>query len=155
MSKKLTYQLIYLLVGIIFILMSFTASESFDLVIKDTYYVIENGDIYIVIGLAFIVFAGTIWMFKRINRSLNKTVLWIHLLTTTITLISSLGLVFLMIERSMPKRYTDYSVYNEFKATSTEIDFNLWLMLAVVTCLLAQVLFVGNMIFALVPRKKV
>ncbi len=155
MSKNITYQLIYFLVGIIFILTSFSTSESLDIAVNDTYYVIAKRHIYIELGFAFIVFAGIIWTFKRINRSLNKTVLLIHFLITTVTMISFVGLVFLIIERSMPKRYTDYSVYDEFNSTSTDFDLNFWLMVVLIVGVLAQVLFVVNMVLSFFKRNKV
>jgi cytochrome c oxidase subunit 1 len=143
---------IYGLTALIILLTSFLVSGSLDIALHDTYFVIANVHIVLVIGLLFVLFTLIVWGINKTSRRLSSVLNWLHYSITTISLV--IIAVFTNKLTSQTTTYRDYSVFDEIENYKSQMSINEWLAIILVILILGQVLFLINIIRAFIVKKK-
>jgi cytochrome c oxidase subunit 1 len=128
------------------------ADSALDIAIHDTYFVVAHFHIVMGMSAVFGMFAGVYhWFPKMYGRMMNTRLGYAHF---WITLVGAYGVFFPMHFVGLagaPRRYYDYSVYNEFDTNSFEMimDLNVIVTLFAITAALGQALFLFNFFYSI------
>jgi cytochrome c oxidase subunit 1 len=128
------------------------ADSALDIAIHDTYFVVAHFHIVMGMSAVFGMFGGVYhWFPKMYGRMMNTRLGYAHF---WITLIGAYGVFFPMHFVGLagaPRRYYDYSVYNEFNSDSLEQIMNLNVVITVfaIIAALGQVLFLFNFFYSI------
>lgn len=133
----------------------FRSNDALDIAVHDTYYVIANTHLIFFTGLSFLVFYC---IYVLLNHFRRKTIRILDHLHTWISILSLLGfwICSSMVFVSPPKRYYDYSIYNEFDRTSVDflMDINIFITILALAFVIAQVIFLINVFIALLRKNE-
>jgi hypothetical protein len=137
----------HLLLIVTFALMFFSlfvTTQTTDLHIHDTYYIIETKAIfYLLAGFAFL-----LWLTYFIARKiLSKWLMYIHLFVTLSTIVYLLTVVYNI--NTSPISYNSWTSFEQFKDTSNIIAIIFFIFF------IAQLLFVINIFTGLIKNKNV
>lgn len=151
LQLKKPYQLL-LYAGIVLILMSFlelNQTTTFDLHLRDTYFVIAGTHIFWL--LAILTFF--LWTLYLLTSKIlySKTLTWIHVIVTILTLTLFL-LILCFGERflnPLPRRYYDFSQWNSYSAYNSNMKA---IVISIFVLLSGQIIFVVNLIAGLITR---
>lgn len=139
-----------LLTGLVLVLTSFFMNQNrtFDIYIHDTYYVINQGHVFLF--LAFII--SVLWALYLVARKIlySKSLTWIHVIITLVTL---LLLFFLLnfgsnILNPSSKRYLDANN----QTFNMDEQYTGWIAYIIIALILGQVTFIVNLIIGIVKR---
>jgi len=128
------------------------ADSALDIAIHDTYFVVAHFHIVMGMSAVFGMFAGVYhWFPKMYGRMMNTRLGYAHF---WITLVGAYGVFFPMHFVGLagaPRRYYDYSVYNDFDTNSFEMimDLNVIVTLFAITAALGQALFLFNFFYSI------
>ena len=144
--------MMYGLTAIILFIAGFFISGSLDISMHDTYYVISNTLLSVMIALLFCVFALITWGVNKISRRLSPILNWLHYGIT----IAGFVIIAILSSRitTQIKTFKDYSVYNEIEEYESQMSINEWLVIIVLILILSQLLFLINVIRAFMIKKK-
>ncbi|MCC7455132.1 MAG: hypothetical protein IT222_13270 [Crocinitomix sp.] len=145
---------LYLLIGFMLIVISFSGINSVQIAVHDTYFIFSSQQIFLLLGGSYFLFAGIVWIFKNLNRSFNVLLTWFHLIITTLSIIAILVVNWYSVRETKPRIYSDYSVYEGFTKTSNVPDYNYWLTILICIGVFAQFLFLIALVLALVKAKR-
>lgn len=128
------------------------ADSALDIAVHDTYFVVAH--FHIVMGMSAVLgmFAGVYhWFPKMYGRMLNTRLGYAHF---WITLIGAYGVFFPMHFVGLagaPRRYYDYSVYQDFDGGSFEMimDLNIIITVFAILAALGQLLFLFNFFYSI------
>ena len=131
MKRFRKIQFLYFLNALIFCFASLFTTDSIDISLHDTYFVIPTSYILLLLAIPFVVFAITVILMVAIHRPLN---IWLSLFHYLIT---SIGIAYLC-----------------FPKSNSLSSINEWITIVVILILLAQILFIVNVIrsFVMKPR---
>ncbi len=76
-----------------------------------------------------------------------------HLIISSTTALSIIVALFFENSDNVVKRYENYDAYDQLDSASNFLDYNSLLTILFLISILAQILFVYNMIFALFKKK--
>ncbi|MES2557153.1 MAG: hypothetical protein V4604_13435 [Bacteroidota bacterium] len=128
--------------ALFFVIGDFASDWMLDIAVHDTYYVIDGHQIGFFVG-GFFLIIWSLFRFFPVFRSL-RWLARIHVTGTTITAI----LIFLFlsnaIQKSQPRRYSDYSVYAEFNQPQTSYED--WILPLLYAFLLLQLIWFVQLI---------
>lgn len=141
----------YGLTAIILFIASFFINGSLDISMHDTYYVISNTLLIVMMAFLFFVFALITWGVNKISRRLSPILNWLHY-GITLSCFVIIGL-FTMSMISQPNTFKDYSVFDEIEEYESSISINEWLSIVVVILILSQLLFFINVSRAFIVKK--
>jgi len=128
------------------------ADSALDIAIHDTYFVVAHFHIVMGMSAVFGMFAGVYhWFPKMYGRMMNTRLGYAHF---WITIVGSYGVFFPMHFVGLagaPRRYYDYSVYNEFDSNSFEMimDLNVIVTVFAIISALGQILFLFNFFYSI------
>ena len=128
------------------------ADSALDIMLHDTYFVVAHFHIVMGMSAVFGMFAGVYhWFPKMFGRMLNTRLGYAHF---WVTLIGAYGVFFPMHFVGLagaPRRYYDYSVYNEFDKGSFElmVDLNEIITIFAIIAAIGQVLFLFNFFYSI------
>lgn len=128
------------------------ADSALDISIHDTYFVVAHFHIVMGMSAVFGMFAGVYhWFPKMYGKMLNTRLGYIHF---WITIVGAYGVFFPMHFVGLagaPRRYYDYSVYNEFDTNSFEMimDLNVIVTVFAIVAALGQLLFLFNFFYSI------
>jgi cytochrome c oxidase subunit 1 len=128
------------------------ADSALDIAIHDTYFVVAHFHIVMGMSAVFGMFAGVYhWFPKMYGRMMNTRLGYAHF---WITLVGAYGVFFPMHFVGLagaPRRYYDYSVYNDFDTNSFEMimDLNVIVTMFAIMAALGQVLFLFNFFYSI------
>lgn len=126
----------------------FIHSNSLDIAIHDTYFVIPESHLWLGLTLLFILFFGISLTFELLRKPMNRILSVIHYLITIGCLVS----IYLILQKSAPKRYYDYSVYDDFDQTATDYEWTNSLVLILFILFAAQFIFILNLLLSLFKK---
>ena len=126
----------------------FIHSNSLDIAIHDTYFVIAESHLWLGLTLLFILFFGISLTFELLRKSMNRILSAFHYLLT----IGSLVSICLILQKSEPKRYYDYSVYDDFNQTATDYEWTTSMVLILSIFFAAQFIFILNLLLSLFKK---
>ncbi len=147
--KKVSWQILYGLVGIILFVIGVVSTESIDIAIHDTYFVVGNSQVFFVLTFFFFIFALTIWLFQKIKRPLSVRLMQIHFFVSVISILVAIVLFQYTNSLSNTQIYTDFSVADNSNDSFAILG---WITIVLLVGLFAQFIFVFNVIRALVRR---
>jgi heme/copper-type cytochrome/quinol oxidase subunit 1 len=139
-------ELYYSLAVVIFISLCFFNSETIDVAIHDTYFVIPTWFINLLIALLFFLFAVVSWIMRRIQKPLNKTMTFIHLILTFVACLTISLSLNKVIEQ--PTKYLDSTVQSELENSMTSVA-NFYISLSLLLIILATGLYIFNVVKSL------
>ena len=128
------------------------ADSALDIAIHDTYFVVAHFHIVMGMSAVFGMFGGVYhWFPKMYGRMMNSRLGYAHF---WITIIGAYGVFFPMHFVGLagaPRRYYDYSVYNEFNENSFDMimDLNLIVTGFAIFAALGQLLFLFNFFYSI------
>jgi cytochrome c oxidase subunit 1 len=128
------------------------ADSALDIAIHDTYFVVAHFHIVMGMSAVFGMFGGVYhWFPKMYGRMMNTRLGYAHF---WITIIGAYGVFFPMHFVGLagaPRRYYDYSVYNEFNQNSFDMimDLNVIVTGFAIFAALGQVLFLFNFFYSI------
>ena len=128
------------------------ADSALDIAIHDTYFVVAHFHIVMGMSAVFGMFAGVYhWFPKMYGRMMNTRLGYVHF---WITIIGAYGVFFPMHFVGLagaPRRYYDYSVYNEFNQNSFDMimDLNVIVTGFAIFAALGQGLFLFNFFYSI------
>ncbi len=123
----------------------FDHSDSLDIAIYDTYFVSAKSHIWLSLALLFILFTGISLTFELLRKPMNSILSVIHYLLTMGCLVS----ICFILQKSEPKRYYDYSVYDDFNQTTSDYGATNSLVLILYILFAAQFIFILNVILSI------
>lgn len=131
----------------------FLANPIVDMHLHDTYFIIAHFHLVMGVSAFFGMFAGIYhWFPKMFGRFMNNTLGYIHFFITII----GAYLIFWPMHyegmAGMPRRYYDYSAWQNFKQFQ---DLNAFISIVVVVVFLCQLLFVINFFVSIFRGQKV
>jgi len=128
------------------------ADSALDIAIHDTYFVVAHFHIVMGMSAVFGMFAGVYhWFPKMYGRMLNTRLGYAHF---WVTLVGAYGVFFPMHFVGLagaPRRYYDYSVYNEFDTESYEmmLDLNVIITVFAIIAAIGQIIFLFNFFYSI------
>ena len=128
------------------------ADSALDIAIHDTYFVVAHFHIVMGMSAVFGMFAGVYhWFPKMYGKMLNARLGYVHF---WLTLLGAYGVFFPMHFVGIagaPRRYYNYSVYNEFDTNQLEImmDLNVIITIFAIFAALAQLIFLFNFFYSI------
>jgi cytochrome c oxidase subunit I len=128
------------------------ADAALDIAVHDTYFVVAHFHVVMGLSAVFGMFAGVYhWFPKMYGRMLNTRLGYVHF---WITIVGAYGVFFPMHFVGIagaPRRYYDYSVYNEFDIDSlnTQMDLNVIITIFAIIAALGQLIFLFNFFYSI------
>ncbi len=128
------------------------ADSALDISIHDTYFVVAHFHIVMGMSAVFGMFAGVYhWFPKMYGKMMNKRLGYVHF---WITIFGAYGVFFPMHFVGLagaPRRYYDYSVYNEFNTGSYDMmmDLNVIITVFAIIAALGQLVFLFNFFYSI------
>ena len=128
------------------------ADSALDIMLHDTYFVVAHFHIVMGMSAVFGMFAGVYhWFPKMFGRMLNTRLGYAHF---WVTLVGAYGVFFPMHFVGLagaPRRYYDYSAYNEFDNNSFElmVDLNQIITVFAIIAAIGQVIFLFNFFYSI------
>lgn len=128
------------------------ADSALDIAVHDTYFVVAHFHVVMGMSAVFGMFAGVYhWFPKMYGRMMNLRLGYAHF---WITIVGAYGVFFPMHFVGIagaPRRYYDYSVYNEFDTVAGEMmmDLNVVITIFAIIAALGQVLFLFNFFYSI------
>jgi cytochrome c oxidase subunit 1 len=128
------------------------ADSALDITIHDTYFVVAHFHIVMGMSAVFGMFAGVYhWFPKMYGKMMNTRLGYAHF---WITIVGAYGVFFPMHFVGLagaPRRYYDYSVYNEFDTGSYDMmmDLNVIITIFAIIAALGQILFLFNFFYSI------
>lgn len=128
------------------------ADSALDITVHDTYFVVAHFHIVMGMSAVFGMFGGVYhWFPKMYGRMMNTRLGYAHF---WITIVGAYGVFFPMHFVGLagaPRRYYDYSVYNEFDSNSYEMmmDLNVIITIFAIIAALGQILFLFNFFYSI------
>lgn len=138
----------YFIIAVTLLISSFFVSGALDITTHDTYWVVASSHVFLFGAFLFFLFGVITLAIHRFKRRSSPWLIWIHLV------LSILFPVFISIvpSYSPSKTFTDYSVYDEVE-TLPSFDWNSLIAILGVLFLIAQFLFVVNLVRALLLKR--
>jgi cytochrome c oxidase subunit I len=133
------------------------ADSALDIAIHDTYFVVAHFHIVMGMSAVFGMFAGVYhWFPKMYGKMMNKRLGYVHF---WITIVGAYGVFFPMHFVGLagaPRRYYDYSVYNEFDTNALELmmDLNVIITGFAIFAALGQLVFLFNFFYSIFRGQK-
>ncbi len=133
----------------LFVVSFFTPNDSLDIHLHDTYIIIKTAWLFW-LGIIPLL---TLWTLYYLTKHLlfSKALMWTHILLTIITLILLVSISFCSNSYyselgGMPRRYYDYSAWNNFSLYDnlTKVVF-----ITVILLILAQLIYILNFILGI------
>jgi cytochrome c oxidase subunit 1 len=128
------------------------ADSALDIAIHDTYFVVAHFHIVMGMSAVFGMFAGVYhWFPKMFGRMMNTRLGFVHF---WLTIVGAYGVFFPMHFVGLagaPRRYYDYTVYQEFDANTYDLimDLNLIVTGFAIFAAVAQILFLFNFFYSI------
>lgn len=128
------------------------ADSALDINVHDTYFVVAHFHVVMGLSSVFGMFAGVYhWFPKMFGKMMNTRLGYLHF---WVTFIGAYGVFFPMHFVGIagaPRRYYDYSVYNEFDTHQAEMIFDLNVVVTVFAIIasLGQVIFLFNFFYSI------
>jgi len=141
----------YLITSFILFIISLFIQGAIDLVDGDTYYAIKYAHVFMFGSALFTLYTLILWIIRGLEKKTSSWLNWIHYIGSVIC-ITAIGFVLKSIVVE-PGRYTDYSVYSDFENNYSTIDLSQWLVVATLTFVAIQILFLVNVFRVFLIRK--
>ncbi len=128
------------------------ADSALDIAVHDTYFVVAHFHIVMGMSAVFGMFAGVYhWFPKMYGRMLNTRLGYAHF---WVTIVGAYGVFFPMHFVGLagaPRRYYDYSVYNEFDTNTYEmmLDLNVIITVFAIVAAIGQLIFLFNFFYSI------
>jgi cytochrome c oxidase subunit 1 len=128
------------------------ADSALDIAVHDTYFVVAHFHVVMGMSAVFGMFAGVYhWFPKMYGRMMNTRLGYVHF---WITIIGAYGVFFPMHFVGLagaPRRYYDYSVYNEFDKPAADMmmDLNVIITIFAIVAALGQLVFLFNFFYSI------
>ena len=128
------------------------ADSALDIAVHDTYFVVAHFHIVMGMSAVFGMFAGVYhWFPKMYGRMMNTRLGYAHF---WVTLVGAYGVFFPMHFVGLagaPRRYYDYSVYNEFDTNTYEmmLDLNVIITVFAIIAAIGQLIFLFNFFYSI------
>ncbi len=128
------------------------ADSALDIAVHDTYFVVAHFHIVMGMSAVFGMFAGVYhWFPKMYGRMMNTRLGYAHF---WVTIVGAYGVFFPMHFVGLagaPRRYYDYSVYNEFDTNTYEmmLDLNVIITVFAIIAAIGQIIFLFNFFYSI------
>jgi cytochrome c oxidase subunit 1 len=128
------------------------ADSALDIAVHDTYFVVAHFHVVMGMSAVFGMFAGVYhWFPKMYGKMMNTRLGYIHF---WITIIGAYGVFFPMHFVGLagaPRRYYDYSVYNEFDKPAADMmmDLNVIITVFAIIASIGQLVFLFNFFYSI------
>ena len=128
------------------------ADSALDIAIHDTYFVVAHFHVVMGMSAVFGMFAGVYhWFPKMYGKMMNTRLGYVHF---WITIIGAYGVFFPMHFVGLagaPRRYYDYSVYNEFDKPAADMmmDLNVVITIFAIVAAIGQLVFLFNFFYSI------
>jgi cytochrome c oxidase subunit 1 len=128
------------------------ADSALDIAIHDTYFVVAHFHVVMGMSAVFGMFAGVYhWFPKMYGKMMNTRLGYVHF---WITIIGAYGVFFPMHFVGLagaPRRYYDYSVYNEFDKPAADmmLDLNVIITIFAIVAAIGQLVFLFNFFYSI------
>lgn len=153
MYKKLSPEFIYGLTGLILLITGYVVQGTIDIATHDTYFVFANSQVFILFSLMFVFYSIVSLVFQKMRKPFNRLLFLIHYL---ITIIGFGWIIYLVMTPDTPVRqFTDFSIDKDLEAGVVQDDSLQWIALIFIFVLLAQIVFIVNMIRSLLQQRTV
>lgn len=133
------------------------ADAALDITVHDTYFVVAHFHVVMGLSAVFGMFGGVYhWFPKMFGKMMNTRLGYVHF---WITFIGAYGVFFPMHFVGLagaPRRYYDYSVYNEFDTESynLQMDLNVIITVFAIIAALGQLVFLFNFFYSVFRGQK-
>ena len=152
--KKYFFVFVYFLIAIIVFIFARINQEALDISIHDTYLVIQYEHIWMLLSVYFFVLSAITFGLKFLKVSLSKVWLHLHSCFSLILFFASYFTLNSIEKSSQPKRYYDYSVYEDFKNSSNVIDYNELLAVLLILFVFVQSFFIISILVGFIQQRK-
>lgn len=128
------------------------ADSALDIAIHDTYFVVAHFHVVMGMSAVFGMFAGVYhWFPKMYGKMMNTRLGYVHF---WITIVGAYGVFFPMHFVGLagaPRRYYDYSVYNEFDKPAADMmmDLNVVITIFAIVAAIGQLVFLFNFFYSI------
>jgi len=133
------------------------ADAALDIMVHDTYFVVAHFHVVMGLSAVFGMYAGVYHWFPRMfGKMMNTTLGYVHF---WITIVGAYGVFFPMHFVGLagaPRRYYDYSVYQDFDADAFEMimDLNVIITVFAIIAALGQAVFLFNFFYSIFKGPK-
>ncbi len=133
------------------------ADAALDITTHDTYFVVAHFHVVMGLSAVFGMFGGVYhWFPKMFGKMMNTRLGYAHF---WITIVGAYGVFFPMHFVGLagaPRRYYDYSVYNDFDSTSYDLmmDLNVIITVFAIIAALGQLIFLFNFFYSIFRGQK-
>ncbi|MFN5982366.1 MAG: hypothetical protein ACK46Y_15225 [Fluviicola sp.] len=152
--KKYFFAFVYFQIALIFLVLAIIDNNSLDVAVHDSYFVIQNSHWLNLLFVYFLILSLVTFGLKYFKKWQNR--IWLHLHIWS-SLIIFLGIIFTFnqsIIETTPKRYYDYSVYEDFKNSYNPIDFNEILTVLLILFVFVQLFFIISILVGYFQQRK-
>jgi cytochrome c oxidase subunit I len=152
--KKYFFAFVYFLVAIIIFIFASTDKETLDIAVHDNYLVIQYDQIWKLLSVYFFVLSLITFVLKYFNKKQNKVWLHLHTWFSLILFFASYFTLNSIEKSSQPKRYYDYSVYEDFNKSYNPVDYNEILTVLLVLFVFVQSFFIISILVGYFQQRK-
>lgn len=147
MKKLLNTPFIFIFTGFTILVVGLIFFQStLDINLHDTYFVIAHVHIALYLCLLFLAFSLIYFIFNKLKKPLNKSLAIIHYIFTILTIIL---LVF-----SSTDSYNHIKRYTGDNPFDSEFSIKPFILFLSLTFIIAQIIFIFNIVWTLLKKKK-
>lgn len=152
--KKHFFAFVYFLFAIILFIFARIDEKTLDIANHDIYFVIQYEHLWKLLSLYFFVLSAITFGLKFFKVSLSKIWLHLHIWISFIVFFAINFILNTIKKNSQPKRYYDYSVYEDFKTTKNSFDVNEVLLILIPLFTVVQVFYFISILVGYLQQRK-
>lgn len=144
-------QKMYALATLLCLVLALVPQDAIEISTHDSYFIVHAFFIWIMLAGFYFFFFGVHWLLGHYGRSIHRVILWIHLV---VTLLFTLGNMYLIQTPATSEQFTDYNVYDEVNSYVRMVDYYVYFTVFFLVVLKVQVLWLIGFLVASMGKRR-